>query len=285
MPDAGAEHPFPGRGLGSCIAHHGEIFQGTVDGQGTRRPVLLSLPCPLYVSRARFVPRRGDCLIVQPGWRVKARRAAELTLALIGQKVRGGHLLIDSAIPPGWGLGSSTSDVVAAIRATAAAFDRQLSAEVVARLAVSAETASDSIIFGHTAVLFAHRQGVVLDCLGRQWPAIVVLGFNAHRAPEGMDTLACAQPHYSDEDRGVFDWAVRALRRAFEQQDVELLGRIASASASINQRYRPKPLFQAVTRMAERLGAAGVQVAHSGTVMGLIFRVDQQAAACGSGCV
>jgi uncharacterized protein involved in propanediol utilization len=52
---------------------------------------------------------------------------------------------------------------------------------------------------------------------------------------------------------------------------VDLVGRVASASAGINQRYLPKPHFSELMRLSEDVGAAGLQVAHSGTVAGLLF--------------
>ena len=50
-----------------------------------------------------------------------------------------------------------------------------------------------------------------------------------------------------------------------------LLGRVATASSRINQRYLPKPVLDELLALCRRLGGHGVQVAHSGTVAGLIF--------------
>jgi uncharacterized protein involved in propanediol utilization len=54
-------------------------------------------------------------------------------------------------------------------------------------------------------------------------------------------------------------------------QDPVLVGRIATASSRINQRFLPKPQFEQLQSIAECRGALGVQVAHSGTVAGLLF--------------
>ena len=53
--------------------------------------------------------------------------------------------------------------------------------------------------------------------------------------------------------------------------DAYLIGRVASASARINQRFLPKPKFSEIERIAADTGAVGIQVAHSGTVAGLMF--------------
>jgi uncharacterized protein involved in propanediol utilization len=61
------------------------------------------------------------------------------------------------------------------------------------------------------------------------------------------------------------------LRAAVAQGSVPHLGRVATASARINQRYLPKPRFDELERAVELTGAAGLQIAHSGTVAGLMF--------------
>jgi len=56
-----------------------------------------------------------------------------------------------------------------------------------------------------------------------------------------------------------------------------MVGRAATASAQINQRHLPKPQFDKCLKLAERVEALGVQVAHSGTLVGLLFDPDDPA--------
>ena len=53
--------------------------------------------------------------------------------------------------------------------------------------------------------------------------------------------------------------------------DVARLGRVATSSALISQRFLPKSAFHFLQDLCERAGGCGVQVAHSGTVAGVIF--------------
>ena len=62
-----------------------------------------------------------------------------------------------------------------------------------------------------------------------------------------------------------------ALRRAIRTHDIQLLGRIATASACINELFLPKPLFRDLRQIAECAGALGVAVAHSGTVLSILL--------------
>lgn len=266
------------RAVSVARAHHGELFQGVVvDADGHLRRALVSLPCALYVSRASFEPQRDAPLTIETPWRTKALRAAELTLEHLGRKEWGGRLSVESNMPVRWGYGSSTSDVAAAVRAVASAFSVTLAPRIVARLAVSAECASDSSIFDDGIVLFAQREGLVVEDLGRAFPALEVLGFNTDPEGKGVDTLDFSPARYNAFEIEAFRPLIGMLRRAFHDGDATLLGRVATASARINQRFLPTPNWSWIEGLVSRCGAAGVQVAHSGTLVGLLFHPGQEA--------
>lgn len=270
--------PLPGAfvqpqvGNGSCLAHHGEILQGIFPGPGgVFYRGLVTLPCHNLRSIAVFHPHGLRGLTVSPSWRVKALSAARLTLAYLDLPLVEGVLTIHSDIPVSWGLGSSTSDVIAAIRAVAGAFQRRLAPQVLAKLAVQAEVASDSVMFEDRAILFAHRDGLVLEEFSLGLPALTVLGVNTDLDGSGVDTLLMRPAEYSQWEVEAFRPLLGLLRRALHNQDAKLLGRVASASARINQRHLPKPFFDRLERLVGEVGAVGLQVAHSGSVLGILF--------------
>ena len=51
----------------------------------------------------------------------------------------------------------------------------------------------------------------------------------------------------------------------------QILIGVATASTVITHRHRPKRQMPELLRLAAEVGAAGVQVAHSGTVAGFLF--------------
>jgi uncharacterized protein involved in propanediol utilization len=258
------------KGGGVSIGHHGEIFQGVyVNPSGRLKRGLVSLMSGLFRSEAVFYPNSSGIVSVKPDWKIKAARAARLTLEHCDVRLTGGHLIIKNNMPPSWGLGSSTSDVTASIRAVSAAFGRTLPPRVVAGLAVKAEIASDSVMFSDRAVLFAQREGEVLEEFSQQLPPIEVLGFNTD--PTGYETLGAPPARYSWWEIEAFRPLLGMLRKAVNTQDPKLVGCVASASARINQRHLPKPHFDHLEKLVTRVGALGLQVAHSGTVVGLLF--------------
>jgi uncharacterized protein involved in propanediol utilization len=257
-------------GTGRSIAQHGELFQGQVeDESGELRRCLVSLPCQKMHSQVMFYPDRSGSFRVNPPHKQKALKAAQLTLTYLDAEEVYGTVSIQSAVPESKGYGSSTADCVAAARAAADALGCSLPDEELARVVVEAEVASDNFMF-RRAVLFAHRDGIVLEEYAHRMPKLEVLGIDT--SPDGhVETLKHPVAQYSWRQLQSFGTLRCALRRAIRSNDIKLLGRVATASARINEVFLPKPLFKEVRELAEHSGALGVAVAHSGTVLSILL--------------
>lgn len=262
-------------GVGYAPAHHGELLQGVFeDPTGRLHRALVTLPQPRMGSKAVFRPGRDGTVTINRPELTKALRAAECTLReLAGQPTgpRGGHVEISSDVPCGLGMGSSTSDVTATIRAVADYLGVAMPPEDVGRLAVLAEAASDSIMISERVVLFAHRDGVVLETLGYRLPPMIVVGCDTEPGGRGVDTLKHPQALYNGLEIGTFQVLRATLRRAIAAQDVALVGKVATTSARINQQFLPKACLEQLIDIGRLHGGCGVQISHSGTVAGLIF--------------
>jgi uncharacterized protein involved in propanediol utilization len=287
--------PDPVQGYGHCHAHHGELLQGAFWLDGPHRSAtraLVTLPYPDVGTSAVAWLLPGDSSVSvraatnqgatnqgatnqgatnqgASGERPKAVLAARLALAEL--RVPGGvRVELTSEVPVGWGLGSSTADVVATVRAVADAAGQELPPAALARLVVAAERASDAVMFGEEVTLFAHREGRVLATLGTALPPLVVVGCNTADGA-GVDTLAHPPADYTTAELDQLGHLLGMLRRAVRTGDARLLGAVAGRSAAINQRFLPMPVLGELHKVAESSGAVGVQVAHSGTVAGLLY--------------
>jgi uncharacterized protein involved in propanediol utilization len=273
-------------GVGVAGRHHGEILQGAMRCDGELLPCLITMPLCGAGSAARYVsaetlegwpvgPAGSTCraaaaLEVVPAWKRKAEKAARLALAFIGAPA-GGRLEMECSVATGVGLGSSTCDVVAAIRAVCDRHGVTLDACDVARLAVEAEGASDPLMFDGEMVLFAQRHGRVLESFGRWVPRYTVLSIDTDEGDRGVDTLGLPLPAYTHAELTAFEDMIRRARAAFSSCDLAAIGAIATESATLNQRFLPLRQFRVIRELADEYRALGVQISHSGTVAGVLF--------------
>ncbi|NTA14006.1 kinase [Agrobacterium tumefaciens] len=257
-------------GIGRASAHHGEFLQGMFPEGGELHRGLLTLPMTRMESVVTFWPDRSPNIRTRPEGRNKAAAAARLALDTLGYHGDGGCITIESTIPVGHGYGSSTADVVASIRAILTASHSAFRESAICRLAVAAETASDAVIFGAQAVLFAQREGRVIEYLPGEYPPLHVVGFSSPR-DGGVDTLEFPPADYDCDEIETFRVLRAAARRAIRTQDANLLGQVATASAHINQRYLPKDNLDEAFAISSEAGGCGVQVAHSGSLIGILI--------------
>lgn len=246
---------------GARIAgHFGELVQGRLGAEG---PVaLITLPCPALVTEVRFRPGPGP-LRADEAISAKTLAAARHALAELGVAEPCGVLTIRRPAAPGLGAGSSTAETLGAVRAVATAHGVRLPPETEARICLEAEGAVDPLMHDRPC-LFASRQGRVLRQLPGLPAMLCVGGFAGppRETDAGADDFA--------EMGATFGAAAEALAAG----DLVALGKAATASAEANQARRPNPAFPALRAAAERLGAAGVALAHTGAAIALILPPD-----------
>ena len=233
-----------------------------------RRGVPFHVTCPIAKTATVTVTARPapefTITQVDPGLSKIAlalRRAATL-LELEPLEIRVEHW---SDLDVGKGMGSSTADITAASRALAAVADRALSPAQVAKIATSIESSDGSMYPG--LVAFNQKTGDVLEQFS-WWPqfAVVMITppqvFNTESANFSGKELLGAQ----------FDDILDSLRTAAAKRDAAAFAQAATRSASINQRFVPNPYYALLEDRADGFGALGINVGHTGTVVGPAVR-------------
>lgn len=247
-------------GWGFAAGTFGELVQGEIDGT----PFLITLPI-LWGTRATFLASSDGRIEVWPAHRKKARKAAELALAEVG-KPQGGRLIVQSTLPVGKGMASSSADIVASIRAVAAYYRCDLTPAQIGGWAAQIEP-SDGIMYpGVTA--FDPLQGRLLERLGPVPPAMI-LGVLGHGRINTEDHHRHRIPYQADhQDR--LKQALQYARQGVRRRDVALLGRAGRLSAEVEYERGPDSSLRQILDIAddEKLG---VIIAHSGTVRGLLL--------------
>lgn len=244
---------------GSC----GELVQGVVDGGH----FLVTCPISWFAQATVWVESRAG--VFGPSDRPKALRAARMVLERLGGAC-GLRVRLRSPLPLGKGMASSTADIAATAAAAARALGKELSPGELASLALGIEP-TDGVFFPGI-VLFDHLTGRRLEFLGPA-PALKVLivdpggeveTISFNRRPE-LYRLNLAK---EAEVRK----ALRLVREGMAEGDVVKVAKGATLSALANQAILPKPELDTVLDIAVSCGALGVNVAHSGTVMGVLYR-------------
>ena len=243
---------------GTC----GELAQGMLDG------VVCMVTCPIDMySTATVELRPGRSDVAAPPDSPKAKQAVRATLAYLGKEDVGARLTLDSPLPRGKGMASSTADVAAAIAATGYAAGCELSPPQIAEIALGIEP-SDGVMFPGVAV-FDHREGRVARTLG-QPPAIHVVILDFGGSVDTQEFNLADREQVLRETAPQVKEAVALIEEGIRQGDPVLVGRGATMSAIANQRALFNPHLEAVAELAEETGAVGVNVAHSGTVIGML---------------
>jgi uncharacterized protein involved in propanediol utilization len=257
-------------GVGHSIGQHGELFQGQIEDKQYRQSrCLISLPCGSLISKATFRPDFSGKVSVTPPYKDKVKQVVEVIGKSLNVPSVGGQISVESNIPEGKGYGSSTADCIAAAIAVGDAIGHRIRKEELARMVVEAEIASDSFMFKQ-AVLFAHREGRVLEDYGKMLPMFEVLGFDTDL--HGIvDTLDYPPAIYSQNQIQTFQMLAGALRYAIRQGDIRLLAKIAMVCADVNQHFLPKNMFKEIRAAVLSAGALGIAVAHSGTVVAILL--------------
>ncbi|MFH1904194.1 MAG: GHMP kinase [bacterium] len=257
---------------GSC----GELWQGVLDGTH------LLITCPVNVySYVEVNVDESNSRIEAPDDKYKSCEAMRKILDYFGMLKCGGEICIDSEIPQEKGMSSSTADIVGTCTGTAKALGRDITPLEIVRIAVSIEP-TDGLMF-KDMLTFDHISGAIKEYIGPP-PEMDILVIDLGGR---VNTLEFNSRR--NEILKKFNNALE-LREAYElvkdgirKKDIHMLGKGATMSAEFNQKILYKRELTDLMKIANELGACGVNTAHSGTVVGILFspgQIDMQTVVC-----
>lgn len=175
---------------------------------------------------------------------------------------------IHSTIPIAKGMASSTADIAATAIATAHHLGHQLDEATLAQLCVSLEP-TDSTVFRQLTLLIITTHP---------------LRSPVKRSPTSTCWFSKARKRYARQTitgsraKAGLQAGAPALKRAWEKvqeacssQNPYRMGEAATLSAIASQMLLPKPDFDSLLSLVEECDLYGVNVAHSGSVVGLML--------------
>ena len=246
-----------------CPASCGELLQGVV---GTSEK-LISYPIDLYATVMIEESKKP----VRTANRKKAVEAMYKTLEYFGMSRSIGDTLsveVASHIPIAKGMASSTADIAASIVATTSLLGKEIDNDTLGKVCVSIEP-TDSTIFP-TFTLFDHLKGIRIQSY--DWvPKLNVLVLESEKI---LDTQDFRKNDYTKErleNQNKVEKAYQIFRESCSIKDITGLGEAAILSALTNQNILPKDKLEEIIDTVLKLGCCGVNVAHSGTVIGILY--------------
>ena len=200
----------------------------------------------------------------------KAREALAVLTALTGQRLpTGAGIRLESNIPRGKGLSSSSADVLSVLSLANDFLGTGLSAGELYQVAARVEP-TDPVLSEDILVFYQHsgRRGAIIEL-----PPVTLLYFDT--APGSQIETVNVQPHWPEWAGKYFFFLLRRLTHAARAADYDLLFHTITSSAEYNQTILPLPGFAEYYRLATETGTA-LMIAHSGTIAGLLMRPDQE---------
>lgn len=253
----------------TCPVTCGEFVQG-VDADG---PFLVSCPIDLVSSAVCTRVDSPAGIRVIPSDRDKT--AAALRLLSSGrERDLGLTVELTDAVPLGRGYGTSTADIAVALAAAAMVLSLEMPIGKIGRIATGIEPTDGS--FAPGLVVFDHVHGERLEMLGAPPCGYILVADPG----QNLATTAVHRNLGAGSTRAEARAALEMVRAGIAEQDLGLIGKGSTLSARMNQIRLPNPLLEPLVRVATRRSGAGVVVAHSGTIAGVLF-ADPAAAAQG----
>lgn len=251
------------RAPGTC----GEFIQGSMQGQS----FLVTCPINRYsyaMSDVSYPLKRSMCAL-QP----KAYLAYERTLEYLEiQPEQFSPIYVRSDIIQGKGMASSSADISVTAMATALAYGRRLSMKELEKICLSIEPTDAS--FYPSIIQFDYQSGRISKSLGVCPPMKIVI-FDEGGTIDTVDFNKRTDLSALIREKETFiEEAINYFIQGLELHDISLIGQAATISAFANQRILYKPHLYIFHDIGIRYKSVGTIIAHSGTIMGLLFPND-----------
>lgn len=251
------------KSYGICPASCGEFVQGILDNE----EYLSSYAIDMF-SVASLEEKKEDINLGSK----KSRKAIEKVFEKFNipiEESKNISLDLKSNIPIGKGMASSTADIGATIKATLSILNKKLNDEEISLIASEIEP-TDSIILYKNSI-FNPVNGRVKKYLS---------SFNNGRViilepKEILETkIIRSNPNYLNiklENKSIIKKSFNLLEKGLENNDLKLIGEACTLSSLANENIHKKPYLNEIIEISQNMNAYGVNIAHSGTVIGILI--------------
>lgn len=168
--------------------------------------------------------------------------------------------------PIGKGYSSSTADMASGLAALACFQKSSLSAEALSRLCSRIEP-TDSVAFEDWTVIDPLSGKVLWQTDWRPELYVYILEPDKEEMTLELPRMKSCVNYPSQDSADLLD----LFKEACQSRDLKKIGDLASLSARLNNQRLNKPYLEELIELAKNNGALGINVAHSGTVVGILL--------------
>lgn len=251
---------------GVCPASCGEFVQGVLDNEEYLSSYAINLFSVATLEEGKEVIHKGP---------KKSRKAMELVFEKFNIPVYESKkisLNINSQIPIGKGMASSTADIGATIKATLSMLGKSLTGEEMSKLAVKIEATDSLLLNSHS--IFNPLTADIKKYLGTiDNTKVVIL-----EPDEILNTkLIRMTPNYKTykmQNKEIIQKSFQLLDEGFYKGNLSLVGEACTLSSLANENIHKKPFLDDIINISNKFECYGVNIAHSGTVIGILMDID-----------
>lgn len=235
----------------------GEVLQGRIN----KKDLLLSCPVNVYTKVKVFETNSAQK-------KFNNEKSAEFLRNILKSWDHEAHyrnldIEINSQIPYGKGLASSTADLCGVYYCLLKLFDRQFNEEELMKHCIKIEP-TDSIIF-KKMTLFDYKNGLYKKTIG-DYLNYNILAFEGNKIVDTVEFNNKNLPSLSEVD-DLFP----ILEEAIKEKNLEKLAYVSTESIVRNQKRLYYEFIQEVINIKNRTSGLGIIGAHSGNVLGIIY--------------
>ena len=248
---------------GVCPASCGEFVQGVLDNEEYLSSYAINLFSVATLEEGKEVIHTGP---------TKSRKAMELVFEKFNIPVEESKkisLNINSQIPVGKGMASSTADIGATIKATLSMLGKSLTGEEISKLAVKIE-ATDSLLLNRHSIFNPLTADIKKYMGGIDNAKVVIL-----EPDDILDTKSIRMtPNYrmyKMQNKEIIKESFSLLDEGLARNNLSLVGKACTYSSLANENIHKKPFLKEIIEISDKFGCYGVNIAHSGTVIGILM--------------
>jgi len=241
---------------GSC----GELIQGFYGGN----EMLISYPVNIFSDVEIKYGSMKDSIINTKG--MAAVKSFFKFFNIPDKEIENLNITVGNGIPIGKGMASSTADIAGIIFGLSKHFNFDISSELLSKFCVEIEP-TDSIIFEKLS-LFDHINGVLVE--DYDWELdFKVLCLEPNQRINTVDFRSGKEDFFKSKNQN--SKALDKFREAYMKKSYDKLAEATLDSAFENQEILEKPYIKKIIKIMEKNYCYGLNVAHSGTVIGIMY--------------